>query len=301
MNDESALVLAAGDLRAAFWPGAGMLGVSLRHRGEEFLRRLGGLEEAKAKGSTAGIPLLYPWANRLASLHYQAAGHNVDLDPSSSLLHFDDHGFPMHGVPWSKLAWEILDQKQDSMQARLIWNRQELLALFPFPHSLQIAGEVTPDSLTLQTDILADAGSPVPISFGFHPYLGIPNLSREQWRLQLPQMHKLQLDPRGIPTGKQEPFGPIDAMIGETSFDDGFALISEQSSFSLSGPRHTVTVIFLEGFPFTQVFAPAGKEFIALEPMTAPTNALTSGQGLRILAPGAQYRASFRIAIYSNN
>jgi len=57
-NTESKMT--AGDLEAVFLPGRGMLGVSLRLRGEEFLRRLENLEAAAAKGSTAGIPLLYP-------------------------------------------------------------------------------------------------------------------------------------------------------------------------------------------------------------------------------------------------
>jgi hypothetical protein len=31
--------------------------------------------------------------------------------------------------------------------------------------------------------------------------------------------------------------------------------------------------------------------------MTAPTSALTSGRGLRVLAPGERFRAAFRIHI----
>jgi hypothetical protein len=38
MTDKSELV--AGELEAVFVPGRGMLGLSLRHRGQELLRRL---------------------------------------------------------------------------------------------------------------------------------------------------------------------------------------------------------------------------------------------------------------------
>ena len=74
MNANAARSLVAGDLQAIFWPGSGMLGVSLQHRGAELLRRVDDLETARSKGSTAGIPLLYPWANRLDCLRYHAGG-----------------------------------------------------------------------------------------------------------------------------------------------------------------------------------------------------------------------------------
>lgn len=300
MNQPPALTLESGDLRSVFWPDAGMLGVSLRYRGEELLRRIEDLENARQKGSTAGIPLLYPWANRLAAPRYTAAGKDVVLDVKSPVLHFDDHGLPMHGVPWGKLRWETLDAQAKSFRARLNWDSRNLLAVFPFPHHVEMEGSLTGDSLTLATTTAADAGSPVPVSFGFHPYFGIPHLPRQQWRIQLPAMRSLDLDSHGIPMRTDQPFDAFDGALGDTSFDNGFALIEEQSSFSLSGARCKITVSFLEGYRYTQIFAPKGKDFIALEPMTAPTSALTSGTGLRVLQPGAEFRAAFRIAVQSS-
>jgi aldose 1-epimerase len=291
--------LVAGDLQAIFLPGSGMLGVSLCHRGVELLRRIDDLGAAKAKGSTAGIPLLYPWANRLDSLRYHAAGRDVVLDPSSPLLHFDDHGLPIHGVPWGQLAWEIVEVNRNSILARLDWESPSLLAIFPYPHRVQMAAALDPDSLMLRTTVLASPRSRVPVSFGFHPYFGIPPLPRQQWRVELPVMRRLMLDERGIPTSGQEAFGPMDSLLGDTNFDDGFAVVDAQPAFSVSGAGHRITVTFLEGFSHVQVFAPKDKDFIAFEPMTAPTSALTSGQGLRLVEPGAEFRASFRISVRS--
>ena len=53
----------------------------------------------------------------------------------------------------------------------------------------------------------------------------------------------------------------------------------------------------LDGYTHTQVYAPKDKAFIAIEPMTAPTNALISGDGLRLVVPGATFAAAFRIAV----
>jgi galactose mutarotase-like enzyme len=49
--------------------------------------------------------------------------------------------------------------------------------------------------------------------------------------------------------------------------------------------------------PYAQVFAPKDKEYIAYEPMTATTSALTSGRGLSIVGPGERFRAVFRIRL----
>src|ERR1700722_9348560 len=119
LNDSSVLRLAAGNLDAIFLPSRGMLGASLRHRGEELLRRVEDLAAAAAKGSSAGIPLLHPWANRLAGPEYEAAGHKVILDLSSRLLHLDGNQLPMHGVSWALLAWEVYEAKPDRIAARL--------------------------------------------------------------------------------------------------------------------------------------------------------------------------------------
>ena len=297
LNDPSARTLVGGDLEAVFLPHHGMLGASLRHRGVEMLRRVEDLDAAAANGSTAGIPLLHPWANRLAGSRYRAAGREVNLDPSSRLLHLDAHGLPMHGVPWSLLAWEPTEARQDFLAARLEWTRSDLLAVFPFRHRLEMAATLRSDGLTIETTLVAGPDGPVPVSFGFHPYFGLPDFPRAQWRLELPAMRRLVLDPRGIPTGDEESFGGLDEQLGELDFDDGFALMEEQTSFSVAGTGRRITVEFLEGYPYVQVYAPKDKDYIALEPMTAPTSALTSGRGLRLVERREEFRAVFRIRV----
>src|SRR6059036_3055590 len=134
LNDPSARTIVAGDLEAVFLPDHGMLGASLRHRGVEILRRVEDLEAAAARGSSAGIPLLYPWANRLAEPRYRVLGKEIVLDQSSPLLHLDEHGLPMHGVPWSLLSWVVTEARDDFLAARLEWTGSDLLAVFPFRH-----------------------------------------------------------------------------------------------------------------------------------------------------------------------
>jgi aldose 1-epimerase len=297
LGDPSAHSIAAGDLEAVFLPGRGMIGASLRDRGAELLRRVVDLETMAAEGRAAGMPLLHPWANRLAEFGYRAAGRPVALDPSSPLLHRDDNGLPIHGVPWSRLAWEVTHARSDGLAARLEWVRDEHLAVFPFRHRLEMAVTLRPEGLTWETTLVAGPEGPVPASFGFHPYFGLPGLPRARWRLRLPPMTRLALDRYQIPTGAEEPFPGLDAELGSLDFDDGFALRDPMTSFSIEGAGRRITVECLEGFGYAQVFAPKGHEYVALEPMTAPTNALVSGRGLRLVPPGGRLRATFRVGV----
>ncbi len=297
LKDPSALRLVAGDLEAVFLPTRGMLGASLRHRGVEMLRRVDDLAAAAAKGSTAGIPLLHPWANRLADCHYRAGGKDVGLDPSSPLLHLDGHGLPIHGVPWSRLTWEVRDATPRRLTACLDWTRPDWLAIFPFPHRLEITAVLDAQSLTVDTVLLAGTGGPVPVSFGFHPYFGIAGVPRREWHLSLPAMQRLRLDAHGIPTGDAERFERFDHTLADRGFDDGFALEGESPSFALTGGGLCIRVDFIAGYRYAQVFAPPADDFIALEPMTAPTSALTHGRGLELVPPGGRFDAAFRVSI----
>jgi aldose 1-epimerase len=295
LSDSSACVLRAGDLEAVFLPGQGMLGASLRHRGVEILGRVADLKAAAAQGSTAGIPLLYPWANRLAGPAYRAAGREVALDLTSPLLHLDANGLPIHGVPWSRLTWEVVEHRPDGLTARLEWTGDDLMAIFPFQHRLEMAVTLLPENLTLEMRLAAGPDTPVPVSFGFHPYFVLPGLPRGQWCLTLPPMRKLVEDGRGIPTGAEEPFAGYDGKLGELDFDTGFAGLEDRAAFSLAGAERRITVELLEGYRYAQVYAPKDQDYVALEPMTAPTGALTSGYGLTLVTPGAQFRAAFRV------
>jgi galactose mutarotase-like enzyme len=77
----------------------------------------------------------------------------------------------------------------------------------------------------------------------------------------------------------------------------GFNVPDEHPAFSMSGDGRRITLEFLENYRYAQIFAPKGKDFAALEPMTAPTSELTCRQGLRLVEPGKEFRAAFCIRV----
>lgn len=73
-------------------------------------------------------------------------------------------------------------------------------------------------------------------------------------------------------------------------YDDLYAL-GDDRTFALEG----IEIRFGDRYPYAQVFAPERSDFIAIEPMTAPTNALVSG-GYPLARPGERFEASFSIS-----
>jgi galactose mutarotase-like enzyme len=294
------LIDASADIEAAFLPGVGMVGASLRHRGEELLGRTDNLVRYESEGSTMGIPLLHPWANRIAGTSYDAAGRSVQLDPGSALLHLDANGLPIHGIVGPRLPWRVLGSGADDLGAQLVaeadLSTPEMLAVFPFAHRVRQTVSLAADGLTVETTITPSGDTPVPVSFGYHPYLTLPGVPREAQLLEVPPMRRLLLDAHGIPTGSEEPYAGLAGGL-DRDYDDGFAGVADGATFALSGGSRRVEVTFLDGYPFAQIFAPPGQDFICFEPMTAPTNALSSGDGLRLAEPGGPFTASFRISV----
>ncbi len=294
---------ASAHLDATFVPGAGMVGASLRDGGEELLGRGSGVHCYARGGTTMGIPLLHPWANRLDADEYRVNGTAVRLRPDSRLVARDEHGLPIHGLLGGSPHWRLRRAVANGhgawgLSAELDFAAHpELLEAFPFPHRVALDVGLRRRTLTVRTTLTATGDHPVPASFGFHPYLRLPGVAREEWHVSLPAMRHVELDERSIPTGASRPVAAQAGPLGARAFDDGYVDVAAGAEFAVSGGGRSVVVRFEEGYPAAQVFAPATEDVICFEPMTAPTNALRSGDRLPVVAPGERYAATFSITV----
>jgi galactose mutarotase-like enzyme len=269
---------ADGSTRAAFVPAAGMLGSSLEYLDEELLDPGRGVEAYADRGKTMAMPLLYPWANRLADFAYAAAGKRVALPDDPRLLPRDPNGLPIHGVIPDLMRWEA-QASGATLRASLEWRADRLLELFPFRHTARVDVAVAAGELTVTTTIEADTHDPVPVCFGYHPYLRVLEAPREQWSVQLPPCERLRLNAHSIPTGEREPLGPVRLTLGETAWDDGLLMGELPARFAATAGGRGTSLELLEGYPYGQIYAPPGHDYVCFEPMTAPTDALRSGEG----------------------
>ena len=99
----------------------------------------------------------------------------------------------------------------------------------------------------------------------------------------------------------QAVFLPDHGMLGASLRYRGVEILRRVEDLEAAAATLTLHVApateLLAGYRYAQVFAPKDKDDVALEPMTAPTSALTSGRGLRFVPPRERFRAAFRIRI----
>ncbi|HET8951066.1 MAG TPA: aldose 1-epimerase [Solirubrobacteraceae bacterium] len=289
--------LAAGALEADFSPEAGMVCHSMRHDGEELLTQRDGVEGYLRTGRWMGVPLLYPWANRLAAWDYEALGRRADLAPLAVEVVPRDRktGLPIHGV--RPRPWELLEASPARLVAELAPD-DGVKAAFPYPHRMRIEAELSPTVLRIATTLEALEGE-VPVAFGFHPWFTLPGVSRAEYAVELPAMRRLALGADKVPDGGTEPLPAFAGTLPDHELDDGFDSVADGAEFAVSGGGRRIALRLDGGYPCAQVYAPLEKDLICFEPMTAPANALRTG-AFGVAAPGAPYHAAFMIAVDRN-
>jgi aldose 1-epimerase len=292
------ITLSAGDLAATFAPRLSLVGSSLKHRGEELLGTRGGLEAWTQRGQTMGIPLLHPWANRLSGWSYEVNGRRVELARGSAHVRPDQHGLPTHGLLHGETTWVVTEYTQTELRAEFDFGADSRrMRMFPFAHVLAVHAVLNPIGLEITTRLSATADVAVPVAFGYHPYLRPPGVPRSAWEIECSLSEQLVLDRTSVPTGEVRTERVAPGALGDRNFDHGYQSATGAWLRVRAGSR-TIDLRLLEGYTHAQLFAPDNEDVIAMEPMSAPADALRSGNALRTVAPGASFTASFRIDVY---
>ena len=293
----SEITIRAGKYEAMFRPDLAMLCASLRHGADEYVAWPRTVDELRAGRATA-IPLVHPWANRLASDSYRVAG--VDVSLTGLTLPRDPNGLLIHG---NLLAapFEVEHTNDTRVVARLDYGAHpDKLRAFPFPHTVTVDARLHPTrGLNIVTQVEPTSDRAVPISFGWHPFVRLPTTPRAEWELRWPACEHVEVDERLIPTRTRTPQPAQREPIAGRTFDDHYALGPDRT-FSISGGagrnRRTLTLQFDPAYPFAQLFVPPASEFVAIEPMTAEIDALGRGAA-PLVEPGKRFQAAFNVAV----
>ncbi|HMC39035.1 MAG TPA: aldose 1-epimerase family protein [Acidimicrobiales bacterium] len=256
--------------------------------------------------------LLAPWPNRLRDGSFEWEGRTLQLAVTEP-----EAGNAIHGlVRWAN--WQVPEPEsvrspytpQTPVDSTALTYRLHPQPGWPWPLDLRVVYRLSPDQgLEVRTTVTNLSSHPCPIGFGWHPYLAVPV---DECTLTLPAATAYTSDERGIPTGRiAVEGGELDfrtpRMIGPARLDVAFTDLERDPA----GRTHVV-VEGRDGWradvwgdaTFTHLMLYTGdtladparrRRGLAVEPMTGAPDMLHSGDGLRVLEPGATLGASWGV------
>lgn len=235
----------------------------------------------------AGCYPLVPFSNRVghASIVWQGT-----LQPT--VRHAGDPPHAIHGLAWQR-AWSVLDS--DATSAMLACEHPAD-ASWPFAFDCSHTLRLTPQALEMTLAVTNQSGQPAPMGLGWHPYF----VRRPGSRLALRASGRWELDADRLPTGRRPAQG-LEQDAGSLVLDDCFD--GWDGGAQLRDDLMGVTV--QSELTRLVVFAEAGSDAIAIEPVSHVPNAVhlyatgapVADMGLAFLQPGETMLAQMRIVV----
>lgn len=267
---------------------------------------MGGLDVVDGFGideiSPAGRgQVLAPWPNRLDGGRYSFEGVEA-----LAAIDEPDRGNAIHGlVRW--LPWPLVSRSEDLVTLSCVLQPQRA---YPWRLELTVAYRLLSDGLTVVVHATNASGTPAPFGIGFHPYLtvGVPV---DHARLRLPASSRLITDERALPIGDEEVERTVfdfstARTIGDTQLDTCFTGLrredQERCRARVEAGGRGVELWADQRFGYLQAYTgdtlePVARrrQSIAIEPMTCPPNAFSTGNDLIRLEPAETWSGSWGI------
>lgn len=265
------------------------------------------LAELAARPGSYGIPLMFPFPNRIRDGRFRFRGHPYAVDPAR-------HGF-VRDKAWRVEAFGTCCGEAAITEGESAFVRSSLraadcgeaiLGQFPFPFRLEVTYTLRGLALEMETVVINEGDRTLPWGFGIHPYFRKP----EGGSLRVPAAERWELEAH-LPTGRRLPaIGRYDLRFSANllglELDDVYtALENEETVCQLDDlDRGLRTEISFRSalFPNVTVFTPPSpRAAICIEPQTCPTDAFNlaatrvPGAGLRLLEPDESARLFLRI------
>ncbi len=262
---------------------------ALSFRGRDLVDGFG--EDEMSSGGRG--QLLVPWPNRVRDGQYTFEGRDLQLPLTEPSRHNSSHGL----ARW--VAWSVEEHTGHSVS---LTYRLMAQTGYPWTLDLHVAYDLSADGLTVTQTATNDSGRPAPYASGAHPYLRVGDGPVDRWELTLPAATRLLVDDeRLLPVGREAVEGtPYDFRVARPLRD--LALNHCFTDLERDPEGNTTAVLrdpasgdgvtlWVDGHHpwlllYTADDVPASaRRSLAVEPMTAPPDALRSGEDLFTLAP----------------
>lgn len=255
----------------------------------------------------AGITLA-PWPNRVRNGLWVASGKPQQLELTENGKPNAIHGLVRH------TTFEQFRDSCDASQVALETNIGPEPG-WDFKVNLRVTYRVVDDGLIVTYRARNDGEVKAPFAVGSHPYFVIGTTSTESLVITVPAEVVFICDQGGIPVGRQKVSGDQDLRGGRRVGD--IELGHCYTEFTQNNGKNTATLA-TQGDEVLQIWADPAFAYwmlfnphnfpgpdgpvraIAIEPMTAPPDALNSGEGLQWLLPGEEWQVSWGVSIQAD-
>jgi aldose 1-epimerase len=263
------------------------------------------LAELADRPTRGGIPILFPFPNRIRGGRFVWAAREFQLPCNDSAKANAIHGFSPR-VPWRVMECSA-ERTSAHLAANFVGSRDANVNgnIWPTDPRLSIRIELQDRSLRLESTVKNATDRPLPFGLGYHPYF----TSRPGARIESPARGRWELRD-SLPTGKVV---PLDAtydlrharLVEEINLDDVYTDFPAPADTSIDltergrllyADGRSVTVRTSPAFRELVIFTPPHRKAVCLEPYTCPTDAVNLAAhgldvGWQVLAPGETWTA----------
>lgn len=248
--------------------------------------------------SADGI-VLVPWPNRVKDGVWELDGVPQRLALSEPSLGNASHGL-LRFRPYT-----LVQRTESSVtQAATIYPE----AGYPFVLDTEVTHELDAEGLTVTHRITNRGDRTAPVAVGAHPYLRIGDLPARRLTFHSRAGIRFETDDRLNIVGETAVAGTTydlsaGRVVAELDLNDGFGDLPPGAEHMLVADDGRRVVLWADdAFGYVQLFThrafatkQPGEVALAVEPMTAPANALNTGRGLRWLEPEESWTLSWGI------
>lgn len=259
---------------------------SLYLRNQQIISDMSNVPYQESYAST----IMFPFCGRISSGLYEFEKIAYQLDCNETVNQNALHGL-LYEASFNLVQQEI---EHHSCSVQLEHSYQARAAGFPFDFKLVIQYSFKADTLIVDVTVENKGTKVFPFALGWHPYFYSSDLSKSQ--LTFESNGKIIYDQAMLATGLMDCSSPVIPHLAE-ALDDGYYL-SAKKELLFSTPNYKLNFKFGENNPYLQLYkAPTEKHFIAIEPMSAPSNSFNSGLGLQQLRGGETYQTFWSIQV----
>jgi aldose 1-epimerase len=270
------------------------------------------------RSTRGGIPILFPFPNRIRGGRYQWDGRDYQLPLNDSPPRNAIHGFAC------RRSWRVVDHGGNDAGAWVTGEFQgsidvpDCRELWPADYRLRVTVRLFAGVLQIEAEVTNPDTKPLPFGLGYHPYFLVPfgsTGSADDSLVSVPAKSYWVLDD-SLPIGQ---IAPVDAVrdlnaprrYAELKLDDVLTALPADVPNALEGlcDRATITssgasltVACSAEFREMVVFTPPHRKAMCVEPYTCVTDAINlerrgRNAGLKVLSPGENWDATVELRI----